>query len=179
VPVPPRRIVLVGVTGSGKSVLAARIAEQLGAPYVAMDELYWAPGWVEVPEDERAARYATLAEGERWVADALPRAGRGALLSRADVVLALDYPRWLSLQRLLRRTARRLVTREPICNGNTETLHKVLGRDSIIAWHFRSFTAKHQQIAALAGDPGGPSVVRLTSPSATDAWLQDLRRSLS
>jgi adenylate kinase family enzyme len=179
VPVPPRRIVLVGVTGSGKSTLAARIAESVRAPYVAMDDLYWRPGWVKVPKEERAARYADLAVGERWVADALPGAGRGALLERADLVLALDYPRWLSLQRLLRRTARRVRSGESICNGNRETVRELLSRRSIIVWHFQSFAEVRREIALLEATPTGPPVVRLTSQRATDAWLEDLRRSLS
>ena len=89
--------------------------------------------------------------------------------ARADVVLALDYPRWLSLLRLLRRTARRLRSGERICNGNTETLRGVVGRDSIIAWHFRSFAVVRREIAALESAPSGPPVVRLTSQRATDA----------
>src|SRR6478735_10973234 len=127
-PLPPRRIVLVGVTGSGKSTLAPRIAARIGAPSVSIDDLYWMPGWVKVPAAERVPRYADIAAGERWVVDGLPKAGRPVLLPRADVVVALDYPRWLSLVRLLRRTARRLRSGERICNGNTETMRGVVGR---------------------------------------------------
>ena len=178
-PVPPRRIVLVGVTGSGKSTLATRIAARIGAPSISMDDLFWRPGWVKVPAAERVPRYADIAAGERWVVDALPTAGRPLLLPRADVVLALDYPRWLSLLRLMRRTARRLWSGERICNGNTETLRGVVGRGSIIAWHFRSFAVVRRDIAALESAPIGPPVVRLTSQRATDAWLENLHRSLS
>ena len=177
--VSPERIVIVGVTGSGKSTLAPRIAELVGAPYHPMDDIFWSPGWVKVARDVREQRYAEIAVGERWVVDGLANASKPLLLPRADVVLALDYPRWLSLRRLLHRTARRVRSGEQICNGNRETLRAVLSRESIIGWHFRSFTQVRREIAELEAERGGPPVVRLTSQRATDAWLEDLRRSLS
>jgi adenylate kinase family enzyme len=175
----PERIVLVGVTGSGKSTLAARIAGIVDAPFHPMDDIFWSPGWVKVPKEQRVVSYAEIAAGERWVVDGLADASKPVLLPRAQVVLALDYPRWLSLARLLRRTARRIRSGESICNGNRETLREVLGRESIIGWHFRSFAEVRRDIAAMAADPDGPPVVRLTSQRDTDAWLEDLRRSLS
>lgn len=97
-------------------------------------------------------------------------------LPRADLVVALDYPRWLSLGRLLRRTARRMVTREPICNGNVERVRDTLGRDSIIAWHFRTYTELGREIDDLAAQlgAGAPPVLRLTSLRVTKAWVEGL-----
>jgi adenylate kinase family enzyme len=179
VPAPPRRIAIVGVTGSGKSTLAALVSEATGIPWTSMDALIWEPGWRLVPAEERVRRWTALAEGECWILDALPGTGMGVLLPRAELVVALDYPRRVSLGRLLTRTVRRILSRESICNGNTESLRLALSRDSIIVWHFRSFAEKRERIAALVADPAGPRVVRLTSQRATDAWLEDLRRSLS
>ena len=150
----PDRVLIVGVTGSGKSTLAHRVGTVIGAPPHAMDELYWSPGWVKVPREERVRAYAAIAASPRWVVDGLPSAGRAVLLPRTDLVVALDYPRRVSLGRLLRRTARRLVTGEEICNGNVERLRDTFGRESIIAWHFRSFAAARQE--------------------ATDAWVERL-----
>jgi adenylate kinase family enzyme len=166
--------VICGVTGSGKSVLAAEVSRRLGIPYVASDEIYWLPGWQKRPEEERAARYAQIATSEAWVVDSLPSAGRRALLSRADLVIALDLPRAVSLARLVRRTVRRFVTREQICNGNTETVRSLIGRESIVLWHFRSFAATRHAVAELVADPGAPPVVVLTTPHEVAAWLAGL-----
>ncbi len=176
---PPERIVIVGVTGAGKSSLAQRVADLTGVPYHPMDDIFWSPGWVKAPKPVRMARYTDIAAGERWVVDGLASSSRLALLPRAQLVLALDYPRWLSLARLVRRTARRIRTGEPICNGNRETLRAAVSRESIIGWHFRSFTEVRREVATLEADPAGPTVVRLRSQRATDAWLEELGRSLS
>ena len=76
---------------------------------------------------------------------------------------------------LLRRTARRLRSGERICNGNTETLRGVVGRDSIIAWHFRTFRNRRRRIEAWAADPDGLHLMRLRSHRETEAWLATLR----
>jgi hypothetical protein len=92
------------------------------------------------------------------------------------VIVALDYPRWLSWQRVVRRTVSRLVHRTPICNGNYETLGRMLSpRDSIIGWHHKSFAHKRKRIRAWEADPAGPAVLRLRSPRAAVAFLDGLR----
>jgi adenylate kinase family enzyme len=170
----PERIVVYGVTGSGKSTLAARIAERTGLPYISADDLSWQPGWVPVPDEEQRRRIAEVCAGERWVLDAAYGKWRDLVLARTQLVVGLDYPRWLSLGRLLRRTARRSLTRERICNGNVESFRQVLSADSIIRWHFVSFSNKRARIRAWAAESPGPEIVRLTSPRETRRWLETL-----
>jgi hypothetical protein len=100
---------------------------------------------------------------------------RDVILPQTQLIVALDYQRQVSLARLLRRTARRIVTCELACNGNRESLRQAISSDSIIAWHFRSFSRKRQQIAAWQSDPTAPPVVRLRSPRLAQEWLADLR----
>ncbi|MEU4246361.1 adenylate kinase [Amycolatopsis sp. NPDC026612] len=170
----PDRIVVYGVTGSGKSTLAARIAERTGLPYHSGDDLSWEPGWVQVPDEEQRRRIAEVCAGERWVLDAAYGKWRDIVLARTQLVVGLDYPRWLSLSRLVRRTVVRAVTRKRICNGNVESVRQIFSADSIIRWHFASFAKKRARIRAWAADPAGPAVVRLTSPRETRRWLDTL-----
>ncbi len=170
----PERILVYGVTGSGKSTLAARIAERTGLPYVSADDLTWLPGWVQVPDEEQHRRIAEVCAGERWVLDAAYTRWKDVVLPRTQLIVALDYPRWLSLGRLVRRTARRSVTRERICNGNVESFRQMFSADSIIRWHFASFAKKRARIRAWAAEPPCPSVVRMTSPRETRRWLESL-----
>lgn len=165
-----------GVTGSGKTTLAKEIADALGLPWhAADDEIGWLPGWVERPRPEQRELASQLAASEEWVFDTAYGHWRDVVSSRAELIVALDYRRVVSLARLLRRTARRVLTRELVCNGNRESLRLALSSESIIAWHFRSFTSKRAQIAAWDGDPSAPPVVRLRSPRETRQWLADLR----
>jgi ADP-ribose pyrophosphatase YjhB (NUDIX family) len=45
-----RRILIYGVTGSGKTTLAARLAGATGIGWHCVDDLSWEPGWVAVPD---------------------------------------------------------------------------------------------------------------------------------
>ncbi len=172
-----RRIVILGVTGSGKSSLAVRLAVAGGMPYVAVDDLMWRPGWVQLDADAQVAAVRGHVDGPAWVLDSVWSATRDVVLPRTDLVVALDYPRRVSLGRLLGRTAHRLRTREEVCGGNTESWRQALSRDSIIAWHVRSFHRKHEQIERMCAAPDGPPVARFTDPRATDAWLRRLEHA--
>ncbi len=169
-----RRIVILGVTGSGKSSLAVRLAAIGGMPHVRIDDLMWRPGWVQLEAAAQADAVAPHVSADAWVLDGLWTATREVVLPRTDLVIALDYPRRVSLGRLLNRTLHRLRSHEETCGGNTETWAKALSRDSIIAWHVRSFHRKHEQIAQMCAVPDRPPVVRFTDPRETDAWLRRL-----
>lgn len=128
----PRRVVVLGVTGSGKTELGRRIAQRRGLRVVDRDAILWLPGWVARTDPEQSALLEEAIAGDDWVLDGMRRVWADRVLARADLVVGLDYPRALSLGRLARRTVRRLVTRERFAGGNTENLRETVGRDS--AW---------------------------------------------
>lgn len=170
----PQRVLVYGVTGSGKTVLAKRIAERTGLPWHLVDDLTFEAGWEQVPTEEQRRRIAEICAGERWVLDSAYGAWLDIPLARVELVVGLDYPRWLSFGRLLRRTTMRILDRKRICNGNVETLRLTLSRESILAWHFRSFARKRARIRTWEQSPEGPAVLRFTSPRQTQAWLDSL-----
>jgi adenylate kinase family enzyme len=168
------RILVYGVTGSGKTTIARQIAARTGLPWHEVDNLTWEPGWVVVPVEEQRRRIAAICAGERWILDTAYGAWLELPLARVELIVALDYPRWRSLARLIRRTLLRNLDHKPICNGNTESLRQTFSRNSIILWHFQSFARKRDRIRAWAADESGHDIVRLTSPAATRRWLASL-----
>jgi adenylate kinase family enzyme len=167
----PRKILVYGVTGSGKTTMAERISRVTGLRWHSVDDLTWEPGWVAVPSEEQRRRIAAICAGDEWILDSGYSSWVDIPLSRADLIVALDYPRWLSLSRLIRRCLRRIVDRRPICNGNRETLGLLFRRDSILVWHFRSFARKHRRIQAWSTDPSGPRVLRFRWPRQAERWI--------
>ncbi|HXH78322.1 adenylate kinase [Nocardioides sp.] len=169
-----RRILLHGVTGSGKSTLALALGAALDLPVTLVDEEMWRPGWVPVPLEEQDDMSARWIARDEWILDSAYGRHRAATVERADVVICLDYPRLLSLGRLVRRTATRIVTQEQLCNGNTETLRNAVSRDSIVRWHFTSWRRKRDTMRAWHADPVGPRVLLLTRPRDADDLLRRL-----
>lgn len=162
------------MTGSGKSTCAERLGALTGLPVTLVDERTWEPGWVPVPEQEQRRDFTDIAAGDRWVLDSAYGAWLDVVLPRAELVVGLDYPRWLSFQRLLRRCLQRIVDKRPICNGNTESLRLLLKRDSILVWHFRSFTRKRTRMRAWAATSDGPHVLLFARPRDLERWLRSI-----
>lgn len=166
------RILLYGVTGSGKTTYAARLAEKTALPWYSVDDLTWDHDWTPVPLDEQRRRIAEICARQRWILDTAYGQWLDIPFARVELIVALDFPRWVSLSRLLRRTAARLVDGRPICNGNRESLRTAFSFDSIVVWHFRSFPRKRARIRAWSADRSGPAVRRFTSPRRLDVWLE-------
>lgn len=170
-PCAPKRILVYGVTGSGKSHAAYRISKVYDLPLVLADDLTWQPGWRQVEPEAQREIFTRLAAGDRWVFDSAYGIWRDAVVARVDLIVALDYPRWLSLSRLMARTVHRMVTRERVCNGNIESPRRIFNRDSIIRWHFQSFARKRRRIREWSSDPAGPSILTFRRPGDLDHWL--------
>ncbi len=169
-----RRILVYGVTGSGKSTAAIRIAANLGLPCHLADELTWEPRWTAVDPVEQRRRFAAIAAEPRWVLDTAYSGWSDLVVPRTELIVGLDFPRWFSFQRLVRRTLARIVDRRPICNGNVETIRTALGADSILRWHFRSFARKRKRMRRWYAAQNGPPVLMFTRGRDLDAWIARL-----
>ena len=170
-----RRILVYGVTGSGKTTTAARISGLTQVPWYAIDDLTWDADWTPVPADEQRRRVQSICAGDAWVIDSAYGMWLDIPLARADLIVGLDLPRALSFWRLLRRTTGNIIHRRQLCNGNQETwTGTFLRRDSILAWHFRSFARKRQRMRQWQADPAMPEVVLLRSRAEVRHWLASL-----
>ncbi len=169
-----RRVLFYGVTGSGKSTAAARFAGVTGLPLHLVDELTWLPGWVEVPEDEQRRRVSEICATDEWVLDTAYGRWLDIPLNRAELIIALDYRRIVSLARLIRRSLMRIIDKKPVCNGNFETWANLLSRDSIIRWHFSSFSRKRARIRSWRDDPGALVVLVFRRPRDLERWVDSI-----
>jgi adenylate kinase family enzyme len=142
-----RVCVLASASGTGKTTFGRALAARLGLPFHELDALNHGPGWTEATAAELRARVEPLVAGPAWVIDGAYRGKLGDLvLARADTVVWLDLPRRVWLPRLLRRTARRVLRREELWNGNRETVRGVLwASDALIPIAWRSFAERRRR----------------------------------
>lgn len=165
-----RVAIIASASGSGKTTLGRELARRLDVPFVELDALNHGPGWTEATPEELRARVEPLLARDGWVVDGAYRGKLGNLvLDAADTVVWLDLPHRVWLPRLLRRTARRVVRREQLWNGNRETLRNVLvGRDSLIRHALRNFPRRRRLYPV---ELARYNLVRLRTPKEVDAWL--------
>ena len=164
----PQRILVYGVTGAGKTTLAAKLAVVTGRPWHSVDDLTWEPGWVTVPVAEQRQRIEAICSGDRWILDTAYGQWLEVPLARAELIVGLDYSRSVSLARLVRRTVTRAVDKRLICNGNVQTWRRILALDFIVWWHFRSFARKRARMRAWTADLAMPTTVLFRSPADTE-----------
>ena len=126
---PLRRVRVVGTSGAGKTTFARRLAQVLDVPYVELDEVFWDAGWVKRDREAARADLAARLAGPAWVVDGNWDSTAGDLLDAApDTVVWLDYPRWVVMRRVVRRSLVRGVTRAPLWHGNRESLRGLVRR---------------------------------------------------
>jgi adenylate kinase family enzyme len=171
----PDRVLVSGVTGVGKSTMAARLGRLWDLPYTELDGLFHGPGWTVRPTFEDDVR--ALAAGDRWVTEwGYWSSGMGPVLGdRADLVVWLDLPRRIALSRLVRRTVDRRIRRQVLWNGNVEpALHTFFTRpdDNIIRWEMKTHDVWRARMASVEERYPQLRVVHLRHPREVAAWLR-------
>jgi adenylate kinase family enzyme len=172
----PRRVLVVGVSGSGKSTTGRAIAAALGVPYVEVDALHHGPNWTEATADELRDRVRPWLERDSWVIDGRYRSKLGeSVVERADTVVWLDLPIRVWLPRLARRTFRRMATREELWSGNREEFRFLFTeRPNIFGWALRRHVADRRELAEWVAEHSAATLVRLRSPREVREYLDSL-----
>ncbi len=169
------RISIIGTTGSGKSTLAVQLARIMGMPCVELDAIHWQqPGWNPISREQFQSEVAEAIRAERWVVEGGYSIVRPLIWARADTVLWLDYSFPVTLSRLLRRTTRRILSRELLWGSNRESLQIALSRESILLWLLKTHGPNRQKFAAQIALPENQHlcVFRFSSPQQAEAWLE-------
>jgi adenylate kinase family enzyme len=167
------RVVVIGVSGSGKSTVAAELAAQFGLQHTELDAIAQSSGWTVVPREEFDARLSRLLEVPTWVVDGNYIDWTStALWPRANTIVWLDLPLRTVLPRLLKRSVGRIVRRKVLWNGNREHWSSLVGRDSVLVWavqsHRRHRTELPELLEGLAMN--GTAIVRLRSSAEVRTW---------
>ena len=98
--------------------------------------------------------------------------GTGSTFAGEDVV-CLDYSRRLVMWRIICRTLRRNLLREPCCNGNYETLRNTFSRDSMVLWSWKTYHERKQRFTHTFQQPQWShlTVYRFRHPRQAEIWL--------
>ena len=177
-----QRIVVVGVTGSGKTTLAAQLSACLDLPHTELDSVYWGPDWTETPRDVFRQRVSGALTGERWIVDGNYSKVQDIVWERADTLIWLDYGLPLILWRLTRRGIGRVTRQELLWNENRETWRGLFfSRDSLFLWALKTYGRRRRQYPQLLNDPAYSHLIvfRFLSPKETNRWLTEVERGVT
>jgi adenylate kinase family enzyme len=176
---PYQRVVVVGVTSSGKSTLAERLARRFNLYYIELDALHWEPNWRGAPLEIFRARVEEATQAERWVVAGNYHTVRDLVWPKAEAVIWLDYPFLTVLWQLTRRTFKRWWARELLWGTNREPLwnhFKFWSNESLYKWLFQTYWRRKREYPMLLAQPEHChlTLIRLKHPRETEAWLKGL-----
>ena len=171
------RVVVLGLSGSGKTTMAAALGRALGAPLIELDALFWEPNWTQAPREVFRERLAGAIAGDAWVVDGNYSLGRDLVWPRATAFVWLDYPLPFVMARLFRRTVWRGVAGVELWSGNRERLwEQFFTRKSLFIWIIQQ-RPKHKReypLIPTMPEAAGARFIRLRSARAAARWLAGL-----
>jgi adenylate kinase family enzyme len=152
-----QRISIVGCSGSGKTTVAREVAIRLGLPRLELDAVFHQPGWE--PRDDESFRevVGSFVGGDGWVVDGnyVSHGVADLVWPHADTVVWVDPPKRVVMSRVVRRTLRRVITREELWNGNREPWSNLYRRDpyeNIIVWAWTRHPTVRERYEAMLDD---------------------------
>jgi adenylate kinase family enzyme len=170
----PRRIVVKGSCGAGKSTTAPDLANRLGVTYIELDALHHGPNWSEPTDEEFQVTVRRALDGAAggWVVDGNYDSKLGDLVvAQADTIVWLDLPLSVKWRRVWRRTMHRVRKRVELWNGNRESWRdQFASRDSIFIQVVRTHV-RHRRRWPKRFD-GEARLVRLRSEDDIRRWLE-------
>ncbi|UFN50212.1 hypothetical protein LPC08_06190 [Roseomonas sp. OT10] len=170
------RVAVLGTAGSGKTAFARRLAARAGVPRIELDAINGQPGRrdLDTGDPEEFRRRVAVAR-ERWVSDGHYGRVRDIVPARATHLAWLDYPRRLTMRRVLWRSVRRAASGEELWpgTGNREDARRWLDRGHPIRWAWAPPGERRRTYAALLEEPAlaGPERHRVTRPAEAERLL--------
>ena len=175
-PFHPDRVLIAGVTGSGKTTLARRIAAQWNLRHVEIDALHHGANWTPRPEFLDDVRM--FAATERWITEwQYTSKGTDEIMTpRAQLAIWLDYPWPLVRRRLMQRTLSRRLLRTKLWNGNVEpplwSREAWNGENDILRWQENTRFKWDERMPRIEAEFPHLAIVRLAHPRETERWLR-------
>ena len=176
---PYKRVVVVGVTSSGKSTLAEKLAKRFDLDYIELDAFNWEPNWQAAPLEVFRARVKKATQAEKWIVAGNYHIVRDLIWPKAETIIWLDYPLLTVLWQLTRRSFTRWWTGELLWGTNREPLwthFKFWSTDSLYHWLLKTYWRRKREYPILFSQPEHKhlKLIRFAYPKETEKWFNSL-----
>jgi adenylate kinase family enzyme len=162
-----KKIVVVGISASGKSTLSRQLAESVNLPLTHMDTIWWKPGWVEVSDEDATKQLDALTQTSEWIVEGyIPHGARDFVFGRASSILYLDYSGITAAWRYIKRWLKHRKKPRPELQGSPDSFH----------WYFLKRVWTKQEAISLEKDltkvQDQDKILRFKNPKETASFLR-------
>jgi adenylate kinase family enzyme len=164
-----KKIVIVGVSASGKSTFARKLSDKMKLPLFLMDSIMWNPGWNYIGDEETVKKLEAISTGDAWIIEGyISKEARTFLFDRADTIIYLDYPPLVATLRYLKRWLKHRKNPRPELEGSPEKFD----------WKFMKLVWTKGEAISLErflSEVNPEKIIKLTSPRQTRAVLREYK----
>lgn len=147
-----KRIVVIGSSCSGKTSLGKQLHVDMQIPHLDLDEIVWLPNWLKRPNEEAEQLLADFVNmHDSWVITG-NYTGMSSSISwpKATHVVWLHYPLHTIMYRYFTRTYKRIITKEPVCNGNYESVYNTFfAEEPLLPWILKHYKRQNDRFRQL------------------------------
>lgn len=169
----PNRICIIGCPGAGKSSLAFRVATTYELPLINLDKLYHDKRFdYKVDKAAWRSRLSEVIVKPRWVIDGNYKSTFDLRLPAAEVIIFLDYPRWLCIWRTFKR---RLEYHNKLRSDMPEGWVEKIGWNFLkFIWSY-NYVERPKVLALLRSTSENQQAIILRHPTETELYLTSIK----
>lgn len=165
-----KKIVVVGVSASGKSSFARELGAKTNLPIIFVDSIMWKPGWNYIGDEETAKQLDKESAGSEWIIEGyITKNARAFIFERADTIIYLDYSSIVSSWRYIKRWWKHRKNPRPELEGSPE---KFSFKFLKLVWTKGETWSLDKFLAQI---PNQDKIIKIHSPREADALLRDLQ----
>ena len=169
----PRKIRIIGCSGSGKTWLGIRLAERLGLERLDLDDIFWNNGpdsfGARADPGQRDAALEKFVSRDGWVIEGVYHQWTAATFEKADLIIILKPGVITSTLRILARFLRRRLGLD--ISKKKESLKGLM---ELLKWNISYRRDDMKQIEKTAGSFTGKAMV-FSGKKEITRFLESLR----
>jgi adenylate kinase family enzyme len=164
-----KRIMIIGSPGSGKTILAKKLATKTKLPLIHLDHLYWLPNFKKRSDEDYLGLVMQACRHDSWIMDGNSIRQLAKRISFADTIIFLDIPRKICIWRIIKRNILSIFTSEEFAPGC-----KVRARWGFFCYVWRWEKKYREEVLRVIATATQTKAILLKSPDEVTAFLQNL-----